>query len=691
MKHSLAVKMLAGLTLLTLLLPLFTWAREANDPEILRQKYLELIQARQAWDMTIGSKEVVVAVIDTGVNIDHEDLHGNIWTNVREVPDNGLDDDRNGYVDDVHGWDFVEDDADPSATGDDDTLMHGTAVSGIIGAMGNNGVGIAGVTWEVRIMPLRMLGADGTGSFEDGAEAVNYAVKMGADIINFSLAGTSSNESIAKAVQRAYEAGVINVAAVGNEGDDLDETPYYPACLRSEAADWVIGVTATDNDDKETDFTNYGRSCADVAAPGAEFYSLSRSAAGEQYIESWDGTSAAAPVVSGIIALLKSRYPGLSPEDVRTALKLSVDPIRETISGAGEIGVGRVNAWKALQVAGSLPTANAPRRPGRAPTPTTPEEDSAEDGAKELVGVDGLTDSYVGLGAPAGEAPNVTLHRADGVQLSTFAAYGANFRGGVNVAVENLVETLPGPEIVTGAGPTGGPHVRVFTQAGSLYREFFAYDPKSSAGVAVSTGYDGNEGVQRIITAVGAGVSNDVIVWSVDGKEIARVPATGFRANAPLAATLVDIDESYDPELVVYERAGGSRVQVFDLLLNTETQTYSAKELGSFEAFPDLGATAMTAGTVDKNGDDRDELIFANSTNGTVRHFAANGALLGTFSLGDVGAVIATADIDVDGENDVVWAPRTAGGAVRFANAKGEDQGLLVADMWRVGATLGAW
>jgi hypothetical protein len=128
-----------------------------------------------------------------------------------------------------------------------------------------------------------MLGADGTGSFEDGAEAVNYAVKMGADIINFSLAGTSSNESIAKAVQRAYEAGVINVAAVGNEGDDLDETPYYPACLRSEAADWVIGVTATDNDDKETDFTNYGRSCADVAAPGAEFYSLSRSAAGEQY------------------------------------------------------------------------------------------------------------------------------------------------------------------------------------------------------------------------------------------------------------------------------------------------------------------------------------------------------------------------------------------------------------------------
>lgn len=691
MKHSLAVKMLAGLTLITLLLPLFTWAREANDPDIVRQKYLELIQVRQAWDLTTGSKEVVVAVIDTGVNIDHEDLRGNIWTNVREVPENGVDDDRNGYVDDVHGWDFVEDDADPSAEGDDDTLMHGTAVAGIIGAMGNNGIGIAGVTWEVRIMPLRMLGSDGTGSFEDGAEAVKYAVDMGADIINFSLAGTSSNESIARAVRRAYEAGVVSVAAVGNEGDNLDETPYYPACLRSETADWVIGVAATDNNDVETDFTNYGRSCADIAAPGSEFYSLSRSAAGEQYIEAWDGTSAAAPVVSGIIALLKSRHPGLSPDDVRTALKLSVDPIRETLTGAGEIGVGRVNAWRALQVAGSLPTANTPRRPGRAPTPVLPDDGDEDVVVKEPIGIDGLTDSYVGIGAPAGEAPNVTLHRADGVHLSTFAAYGPNFRGGVQVAVEDMTDAFAGPEIVTGAGPTGGPHVRVFTQTGSLYREFFAYDPKSSAGVAVSTGYDGNEGVQRIVTAVGEGVSNDIVVWSIDGKEIARVAATGFRIGAPLAATLIDIDESYDPELLVYERAGGSRVQVFDLALDTEAQTYTAKELGSFDAFPDLGATSMTAGTVDKNADDRDELIFANSTNGTVRHFAASGALIGTFSLGDVGTVITTADIDVDGENDVVWAPRVAGGAVRFANARGEDQGLVVNAVWRLGATLGAW
>ncbi len=687
-----SVRVLAGLTLLTLLIPLFSLAREANDPDIIRQKYLELIQIRAAWDITIGSKEVVVAVIDTGVNIDHEDLAGNIWTNVRELPNNGIDDDANGYVDDIHGWDFVEDDADPSAEGEDDTLMHGTAVSGIIGAMGNNGVGIAGVTWEVRIMPLRMLGADGSGSFEDGAEAVDYAVAMGADVINFSLAGTSFNEKIEAAVERAYEAGVVSIAAVGNEADDLDVTPYYPACFRSEAADWVIGVAATDNEDGETDFTNYGRSCADVAAPGSEFYSLSRSQAGEQYIESWDGTSAAAPVVSGIVALIKSRYPGLSPDDVRTALKLSVDPIRNTLSGAGAIGVGRVNAWRALTVAGSLPTASAPRRPGRVPMDGSGGADKSPVSDENTQGgVAGLDNSFMVRGASRGAEPRVSLYRADGVALADFLAYGANFKGGVNVALENLTDDFAGPEIVTGAGAGGGPHVRVFSQGGALIREFFAYDPKSAGGVVVNTGWDGNASERRIVTAVGGDVSNEVIVWSSEGKEVARVVATGFSKGALLAATLADVDASYDPELVIYERAGGSRVQVVDLVLDEETGVYTGQEIGSFEAFPDQPGVNISLALLDRNDDDRHEIVVAHGASGTVRSFAPSGALVGVSTLAEGGVVITQADIDVDGEYDLVWAHNKAGGDVHFSNAAGLDQGLLAKGWWRLGSTLSAW
>jgi len=222
------------------------------------------INVAPVWSTATGSKDVIVAVIDEGVNISHEDLKRNIWLNADEIPNNGEDDDENGYVDDIRGYDFYNDDETVYDAEDGD--RHGTHVAGIIGAQGNNGVGVAGVNWNVSIMPVKFLGPDGGDDFA-GAEAIVYAVDNGAKVINCSWGGEGDSPIIEEAIDYANDHGVLIAAAAGNDGMSTDSYAFWPASSDSPN---VISVAATDENDELAPFSNFGERTVDIGAPGVD-------------------------------------------------------------------------------------------------------------------------------------------------------------------------------------------------------------------------------------------------------------------------------------------------------------------------------------------------------------------------------------------------------------------------------------
>jgi len=218
------------------------------------------IDAPEAWDIHTGSSDVIVAVVDTGVDYNHRDLQANMWVNSGEIPDNGVDDDGNGYVDDIYGYDFINKDSDPI-----DDRGHGTHCSGTIAAEGDNGLDIAGVCWDGRIMALKFLGSDGYGNIDDAVTAFYYAVENGADVVSNSWGGGAYSYTLEQAIDYAHSQGVIMVAAAGN--DDSNE-PEYPA-----AYEHMVSVAATNSNDEKASFSNHG-DWVDIAAPGVDVLSL---------------------------------------------------------------------------------------------------------------------------------------------------------------------------------------------------------------------------------------------------------------------------------------------------------------------------------------------------------------------------------------------------------------------------------
>ena len=222
------------------------------------------IDATVAWDATTGHDDVTVAVIDTGVAYDHPELDGNLWVNEAEAAGTpGRDDDGNGYVDDVHGWDWVDDDPDPL-----DEQGHGTHVAGTIGAEGNNRSGTTGVSWDVSIMPLRVLDASGSGSTSDVAAALAYAARAGAQVANASLSGSGRSQTLESAIGAARN--LLFVVAAGNESTNNDLVPAYP-CNYPQSS--VVCVAATGRDDRLASFSNYSSTVVDLAAPGSRVLS----------------------------------------------------------------------------------------------------------------------------------------------------------------------------------------------------------------------------------------------------------------------------------------------------------------------------------------------------------------------------------------------------------------------------------
>ncbi len=299
------------------------------------------IGAVQAWNLTTGSPSVIVAVIDTGIRYTHRDLAPNMWRNPGEIPGNGIDDDGDGYVDNVFGINAITGSGDPL-----DDNGHGTHVAGTIGAVANDANGHVGVAWNVKLMACKFLGGANGGKTSDAIKCIDFAVSKGARILNNSWGGGGPTQALFEAIARARDRGVLFVAAAGNGGDDgvadnNDALPHYPS---SYAVDNIISVAALDRRDQLTSFSNYGLGSVHLGAPGLEIYSCWIGS--DTDYKSIAGTSMATPHVTGVAALVLAQYPGMSVSDLRRALLSTVVPV-PALQGRTTTG-GRVNAFNAL-------------------------------------------------------------------------------------------------------------------------------------------------------------------------------------------------------------------------------------------------------------------------------------------------------------------------------------------------------
>ena len=320
------------------------------------------INALEAWAATTGSSDVIVAILDTGVDYTHEDLAANIWTNVNEIPDNGIDDDGNGYIDDTIGWDFYNNDNDPFDDGG-----HGTHLAGIIGAVGNNGIGVTGVNHTVRIMPLKITSAGQSGTIAAAIAAIEYAIAMGADVMSNSWAASAAwgepgwdQPGFAPALQAAIEnanaAGILFVTTAGNSAEDKDQLPLFPGSYDN---DNIVNVAASDDTDSMAAWSSFGATSVDLAAPGVGIVSTvpatcnllgpppgGGSCDGSGYLLA-SGTSMSTPYVAGVAALIHARFPGISLPALKDRLLYSVDVLPD-FAGI-TVSEGRLNAASALE------------------------------------------------------------------------------------------------------------------------------------------------------------------------------------------------------------------------------------------------------------------------------------------------------------------------------------------------------
>jgi subtilisin family serine protease/secreted trypsin-like serine protease/subtilisin-like proprotein convertase family protein len=307
------------------------------------------IDASGAWQNTSGANEVVVAVIDSGVDVTHPDLVNIIWENPNEIAGNGIDDDGNGFVDDINGWDFVNNDNQP-----EDGNGHGTHVSGTIAAVRNNALGIAGVADNVKIMPLRFLNSSGNGYISNAISALNYAISNGAPISNNSWGGGGYSSSLHTVIGAANQAGHTFVAAAGNSGQNIDTNPSYPAAYDN---DNIISVAAINSSGDLASFSNYGLNNVDIAAPGVSIVSsvshqYCQQSSGADCYASFNGTSMAAPHVAGVVALVLGMRPGSTPQEISQILRDSART-RSVLNGAVSFG-GELDAAGAVTLASSI-------------------------------------------------------------------------------------------------------------------------------------------------------------------------------------------------------------------------------------------------------------------------------------------------------------------------------------------------
>ncbi len=637
--------MISLITLAVFALPVSgVFAADSSDPFRSQQWYLDTISAPEAWEIHTGSPETIVAVLDAGFDLDHEELMRRYWTNTDEIAGDGIDNDGNGYEDDIQGWDFVESDPDPSSNIDnptkDSVISHGTVVSGIIAAEAQNGVGIAGINWDVRIMPLRILNENGAGTTSSVRRAVRYAVENGADVINMSLAFDQTDYQLRETLEWAHDQGVVIVSAVGNGEVNTDITPIFPACFDKEIGrNIVIGVAATDSHDVRASFSNYGTGCVDISAPGTNVFGAvyqddSSILLVTSYGSPWSGTSMAAPMISGAAALLLSAYPTLSPDQVRLSLQLSVDPVAETdLVARSQLGTGRLNIARALEVAAryaggaSVRPANTRDNPSR---------------------------SFV-IAQGQGAVPLVRRYNDHGTLLSEFYAYNEGFRGGVDLAVGDIngdgIE-----EVITGAGPGGGPQVRVFSIDGRVHTQFFAFDEGERTGIKIAIGDLTGDGADEIVVTRSTGGAGEVRVFDKTGHLIDELYPFETTSTS-LALSVGNLDNDAELEIIVTETSGQGRVRVID---------GDGRYVRGVSSDQFSGGTLSAVGDLDQDGSNELLVCPARGNRSAVSVYNESGSQTAKqyfFPMSFAGGTQLTiGDIDRNGTTEIFAVPQTSGG-----------------------------
>jgi thermitase len=301
----------------------FSWGKIGED-----------VDAIDAWEMEQGSKNIKIAVIDTGVDYTHPDLIENMWKNQLELNGTeGVDDDGNGYIDDINGWDFVSNDNDPM-----DGNGHGTHCAGVIAASHNN-IGIRGLMREAQVIPLKFLADNGSGTLDGAIKAISYATNIGVHIMSNSWGGGGFSQALYDVIEEAQNEGILFVAAAGNSRNDNDKWASYPATYE---LDNIISVGASDGKGKKARFSNYGKTTVDLFAPGVDIHSTYKN----KSYKKLSGTSMATPIVSGVLGLMMSQGESLGFTELKQKIMDSTDQSRSL----GSFSVaGRVNAKKALQ------------------------------------------------------------------------------------------------------------------------------------------------------------------------------------------------------------------------------------------------------------------------------------------------------------------------------------------------------
>ena len=626
--------------------------------------YLNKIKAADAWDIVRETPSVTIAIIDSGVQISHPDLRENIWVNRNEIAGDNIDNDNNGYVDDINGWDFVDHIPDPTPKFDndfsEDGIVHGTVVAGIVAAAGNNAAGVTGVTWRAKIMPLRVLNGLGEGDTNKVVNAVDYAIRNGADIINFSFVGFDFSSQLNMAIKRAYDAGIIVVAAAGNEGADglghsLDDKKMYPVCNDGSSENWVVGVAATDPLDQKSNFSSFGYDCIDISAPGVSMFSTSvyspddadNGAKFDKYYDGyWSGTSMAAPVVSGVIALIKQVNPNLDRDEVVKILLDTSDNINKLNPDYfGKLGAGRVNAYRAVSkardtfidyetkivvspVSKKISSIKVVGEKGELNNEFLAYTENFKGGANIATGdIDGDGYEEIVVGAGNGGGPHVVIFDSNGNLKYQFFAYNPGFRGGVNVAVADI-DNDGVDDIITGAGIGGGPHVRIFNKDGKVLGQFFAYNENFRGGVNVSAGDVDGDGEVEIVAGTGIGGGPQVRIFKPTGKVVGQFFAYNeyFRGGVKVHVGDIDGGTSRNKREIITSPGpgGGPHVRIFN-----ETGTV----LNQFFVFDEKFRGGVNIALGDVNNDKKMEIIAGAGPGGTphLRVYSTNGILLSSF------------------------------------------------------------
>lgn len=611
-----------------------------NDPYYRNQWYFSRIETEKAWEKINTSPDIVIAVIDSGIDINHPDLKENIWQNEREISGNNYDDDRNGFVDDFNGWNFIDNEPDPApqftTAWTEAGVSHGTMIAGIISAKGNNSQGIAGITWKSKIMALRVLNDRGEGKVSSVVRAIDYAVNNGADIINLSFTGFGYSESLKEALERAYAKGVIVVAAAGNEqaggvGVDIDKKPIYPACYKGKNNEnLVIGVAATDALDQKTSFSGYGANCVDITAPGISFFSTIPKGSDikekeKEYGGYWSGTSMAAAVVSGVMALTMQINPELSSKEVidivlGTSDNISLlNPEYKT-----QLGYGRINANSAISFAQNL-----------------------------LFEHSNLIVVAPGSAIIGQAQPKVKIFNQSGElvkELDPFPGY----RGEIKVSHGNF-DNQEDEELVFSAN---GNQIKIFSYDGKLKKQFYPFAKNYSGAVSLAVADFDNDGIDDLVVAP-TEQALPIKIFSAEGKLMKEIYPYGKNYKSGISIAVSDYNADDKFEIITSALGGGEKVKVF---------SFSGELLKSFSPFgvSFKGGVNIAAVNISGRGNSaQTDLVFvpASGMEAIVRVYNSNLSLKRQLLAFDrnqkKGANLTSGDLDNDGLSEIIVGSAT--------------------------------